>query len=307
MAVYQCEEYLREAVDSVIRQSIGFERIELILVDDGSSDGSGAICDEYGAAYPDHVVVIHKANGGVSSARNAGLERARGRYINFMDSDDRWSRRAFEAVSRFFDTAGDEADVAAARIRYFDRRLTYHILDYKFKAGTRLVRIDDPAEVFSIQSTVATTFIRAGAIGDLRFDSLLKFGEDSVFVNRIILQKRAYGLVKEAEYGYRKRGDDSSAVDRQVNSREYYIDSLIRYHLELAERSKALYGTVLPYIQAVIGYDLSWRADIDPETVRSVLTGEECVRCGLIDALGGLSDALGWLHGEIARRRAGEK
>ena len=60
MAVYKVEEFIREALDSLVCQSIGFDSVQLILVDDGSPDGSGAICDEYAAKYPDNVVVIHK-------------------------------------------------------------------------------------------------------------------------------------------------------------------------------------------------------------------------------------------------------
>ena len=92
MAVYNVELYLKEAIESVIAQSIGIDRIQLILVDDGSPDNSGAICDAYAARYPDNIFVIHKENGGVSSARNRGLELARGEYVNFMDSDDKLSR-----------------------------------------------------------------------------------------------------------------------------------------------------------------------------------------------------------------------
>ena len=79
MAVYNVEPFLKEAVDSLIAQDFGFEKIQLIMVDDGSTDGSGAICDEYAAQYPENVVVIHKENGGVSSARNTGLQYATGR------------------------------------------------------------------------------------------------------------------------------------------------------------------------------------------------------------------------------------
>lgn len=83
--VYRVEDTLSRCVDSVLGQS--FSDYELILVDDGSPDGSGAICDDYASHHP-HVRVIHKANGGLSSARNAGIDVAQGEYITFIDSDD---------------------------------------------------------------------------------------------------------------------------------------------------------------------------------------------------------------------------
>ena len=83
--VYKAEAYLRQCVDSVLAQTCG--DFEVILVDDGSPDGSGAICDEY-AARDDRVKVIHKENGGVTSARTVGTEAATGEYVLFLDSDD---------------------------------------------------------------------------------------------------------------------------------------------------------------------------------------------------------------------------
>lgn len=83
--VYKVEKYLRECVDSILNQS--FDNFELILVDDGSPDSCPSICDEY-KAKDRRVAVIHKNNGGLSSARNAGLDAAKGRYILFVDSDD---------------------------------------------------------------------------------------------------------------------------------------------------------------------------------------------------------------------------
>ena len=83
--VYNIERFLRLALDSVLKST--YQDFELILVDDGSSDASPAICDEYASADP-RVRVIHKANGGVSSARNEGLSVARGEYISFVDGDD---------------------------------------------------------------------------------------------------------------------------------------------------------------------------------------------------------------------------
>lgn len=83
--VYRVEKYIRRCVDSILVQS--FRDYELILVDDGTPDSSGAICDEY-AARDQRIRVIHKENGGLSSARNAGIDAASGEYLFFMDSDD---------------------------------------------------------------------------------------------------------------------------------------------------------------------------------------------------------------------------
>lgn len=83
--VYNVEKYLRRCVESVMLQT--YKDIEILLIDDGSTDGSGQICDEL--AYKDRRIhVFHKENGGVSSARNLGIERACGDYICFVDSDD---------------------------------------------------------------------------------------------------------------------------------------------------------------------------------------------------------------------------
>lgn len=83
--VYNVEPYLRKCVDSILNQS--YRKIEIILVDDGSTDMSGRICDEY-SNKDERIKVIHKKNGGLSSARNAGLEIAKGDYISYIDSDD---------------------------------------------------------------------------------------------------------------------------------------------------------------------------------------------------------------------------
>lgn len=83
--VYNVEAYLPRCLDSILAQS--YNNLEVILVDDGSADGSGAICDEY-AALDSRIRVIHKENGGLSSARNAGIQAATGEFLSFVDSDD---------------------------------------------------------------------------------------------------------------------------------------------------------------------------------------------------------------------------
>lgn len=89
--VYQVKDYIDKCIESVIEQT--YQELEIILIDDGSTDGSGEICDEY-AQKDNRINVIHKSNAGLSSARNVGLNIARGKYIAFIDSDD-WVSRNF--------------------------------------------------------------------------------------------------------------------------------------------------------------------------------------------------------------------
>ena len=92
---YKVEQYLHTCIESVLHQS--YENWELILVDDGSPDKSGEICDEY-AKKDKRIRVIHKKNGGLSSARNAGLELMQGEYVTFLDSDDYWHFKYLEIL-----------------------------------------------------------------------------------------------------------------------------------------------------------------------------------------------------------------
>lgn len=91
--VYNVQDYLARCLDSILAQT--YQNLEIILVNDGSKDNSGAICDEY-AARDDRIQVIHKENGGLSTARNAGLDLAAGEYLSFIDSDDWIASDAYE-------------------------------------------------------------------------------------------------------------------------------------------------------------------------------------------------------------------
>ncbi|WP_455719406.1 glycosyltransferase family 2 protein [Agathobacter sp.] len=82
--VYNVEKYLEKCIESILHQT--YKDFELVLIDDGSSDSSGIICDEYGDR--DNIVIVHKTNGGLADARNRGIEISRGDYITFIDSDD---------------------------------------------------------------------------------------------------------------------------------------------------------------------------------------------------------------------------
>lgn len=109
--VYNVEKYLDRCVQSVFRQT--YKNIEIILVDDGSPDSCGKMCDEYVEKYP-NVSCIHKPNGGLASARNAGLQKASGSYIGFLDSDDWVAEDMYEYLFNFL----NEYNAEAAQIEY---------------------------------------------------------------------------------------------------------------------------------------------------------------------------------------------
>lgn len=125
--VYRSEKYLRKCVDSILKQS--FSDLELILVDDGSPDASGTICDEY-AASDLRIKVIHKENGGVSSARNAALKKCESQYVTFCDADDYWEP---DWVGNLYDKiVATDADVVSADIKFVtDESVFIKSTDYK--------------------------------------------------------------------------------------------------------------------------------------------------------------------------------
>ena len=103
--VYNSEKYLHKCIDSVLSQS--YTNFEVILVNDGSTDSSGMICDEY-AEKDERVRVFHKDNGGVSTARNLGIDYATGKYVLFIDSDDYMTDDAVEKIITHWRTNKDE-------------------------------------------------------------------------------------------------------------------------------------------------------------------------------------------------------
>lgn len=111
--VYNVEAYLEKCIDSILAQT--YHRLEIILVDDGSPDNCGGICDKYAEADP-RIVVIHKENGGLSDARNAGLNICRGKFVTFVDSDDSVSPEYVEYLYSLIQKYN--ADLSICEFRY---------------------------------------------------------------------------------------------------------------------------------------------------------------------------------------------
>lgn len=255
-AVYNVEDYVVDTIESIIGQTIGFSNIQLILVDDGSPDKSGEICDGYAEKYP-NITVIHKENGGVSSARNAGLAIAEGKYINFIDSDDMLSNNALEEVEKFFEEHYDEVDVAAIPLMFFDARKGPHVLNYKFNEGTRVVDLEEDWNC--IQMHAASGFFKLSAVKNLSFDTSLAYAEDAKFLQFVLLNKRKLGLINTAKYLYRSRKSSSSAIQTSGNKPNWYIPVLKGFHKDVISYCIDNFGSVPKFIQMNVMYDIQWR------------------------------------------------
>ena len=260
MPVYNVEDYLEEAIESIVNQTMSFEEyVQLILVNDGSPDNSGAICERYAEKYPDNVVYIKQENAGVSAARNAGLTKVKGRYVGFLDSDDTLSRGTLDEVFLFFESNYDDIDIASIPIELFGAEKGPHPLNDRFSEGSRVIRLDE-GYTYAPQSNVSSAFFKRSAVDGMLFDESLAYGEDGKFANQLITKRMTLGVVSGvSQYNYRKRTDGSSAVDTMKYKLSWYFDILEKSLIPLAEDVIHEYGSVPTYVQYVILHDLRWR------------------------------------------------
>ena len=118
LPIYNVEKYLEKCLKSVINQT--YKNLEIILVDDGSKDNSPQICDEY-AVKDKRIVVIHKSNGGLSDARNAGIEIAKGKYIALIDSDDYVEKDYVQFLYQLIKENNAEMSICSHTVLYTNR------------------------------------------------------------------------------------------------------------------------------------------------------------------------------------------
>lgn len=269
IAIYNTEKYLDDAIESVLNQTFGFDKVQLVLVDDGSTDNCGKICREYQKKYPNNIKYIYKENGGQTTARNLGIEFAEGKYINFMDSDDKFELNAFQEVYNFFERYGDEIDVVATPRYFFGVKKGPLSLNYRF-SETRVIDINK--EYNCPQVAINSVFIRKNALTE-KFDVRLNISEDATLVNKIILKKCKYGVVNTTKYLYRRREEENSTINTGKLRKDYFIPRLQHYMKELINESIEKYGHVLRHIQFTLMFDLQWM--YEENTIRDILDEEE--------------------------------
>lgn len=268
MPVYNTEAYVPEAIDSLVRQSVGFESaIQLVLVNDGSTDGSERVCLEYANRYPGNVIYRYQENAGVSAARNTGLAYAEGRYIAFLDSDDAWAEDAFEKARDFLSEHDDEIDMVSCRIGFFGGREGYHVTDDKYKRD----RIVDLREKFwMINTTIGNTFIKAEALKGLSFDERLTVNEDVLLLAEVLSRNPRYGTLRSALFRYRRR-EGTEALTSIKDDPQRYLPQL-RLLLDALRGLGTRAGDEARFIAYTRAYFILWL--VRTESNSAVLAGE---------------------------------
>ncbi|MDR1018174.1 MAG: bifunctional glycosyltransferase family 2 protein/CDP-glycerol:glycerophosphate glycerophosphotransferase [Lachnospiraceae bacterium] len=256
MAVYNVEKYLDEAVESLVNQTIGFEEnIQLIMVDDGSVDSSGMIADKWQKKYPNNIIVIHKENGGVSSARNEGIKYIEGKFVNFLDSDDKWEEEAFEKVWKFHEV-NPKIQLIKGELVFFEGKNGGHPLNYVLNE-TKIISIDEEPNM--IFQSLSSGFIEANLLDINSFPTKMPISEDSYFINEIIVKIKEFGVINSLIYYYRRRNDNSSAIQNSSENHKLYNYKVKKLMLDpINNFFVPRYGSLHPWIQNVFLYDLSW-------------------------------------------------
>ena len=190
--VYKAENYLNKCVESIILQN--YKRWELLLVNDGSPDSCGVLCDNW-AKRDDRIRVLHKANGGVSSARNMGLEFAKGDWICFIDSDDYVDE---EYLNNLFSPIDTHTDLVYANYDTYTK-IPYDIsLDIKSAIDFMIVH-----DIFNMSGPVAKLY-RANLIRDFKisFPIDIHMGEDAIFNIRFLNVANRVAFTQSNNYHY---------------------------------------------------------------------------------------------------------
>ncbi|MGY0067283.1 glycosyltransferase family 2 protein [Streptomyces sp. QTS137] len=208
IGAYEAMPYLIDCLDSVEAQTIDPERVEVVAVDDGSTDGTGEYLEEFADRAPMRVTVIRQANsGGPSGPRNVGLDKASGRYVFFLDADDRLGPEALERMVAMADRAG--TDVVLGRIEGVNRNAP------KSMWGRTVERTDVHSS--NIMFTLSAQKLFRRALLDrhgLRFDESLYTGEDALFTMEAYLRADGVSVVADHTCYYLVGRDDGKHVTK---------------------------------------------------------------------------------------------
>lgn len=225
--VYNVEKYLEKCVDSIINQT--YKNIEIILVDDGSKDNSGKLCDSI-KEKDDRIKVIHKQNGGLSDARNAGLKIAKGKYIGFVDSDDYVAEDMYQTLYSL--SRENNADISI--VSYYEIYGGKVISARDSKNLEVYDKIDAMKEVLidrSIQSYAWNKLFKRELFEDIEFPTNKNF-EDIATTLLLFEKANTVVLLEDPKYYYVRR-DDSIVGVKNYKTYKDYLDVIYDKYLYL--------------------------------------------------------------------------
>lgn len=208
--VYNAEKYLRRCIDSILTQTL--TDFELLLVDDGSTDSSSLICDEY-AQIDSRVRVFHTVNGGVSSARNLGLDNVRGQWVIFVDADDYWLD--CDALNRLYLKAvlGNFDIVRGEYISVSSNEVQIEVKDNSKKIAWEHESLDNAQFIKNIidgEFFLVLCIIKKSVVSNTRFDKNMVFLEDAKFYMTLLSRPLKCGYSGTPFYAYRQLNTSAS-------------------------------------------------------------------------------------------------
>ena len=260
--IYKVETYLCKCVDSILNQNLPKDDYEIILVDDGSPDRCGEICDEYASKYG-NIRVIHRKNGGLSAARNSGIEVAQGKYIQFVDSDDYLEPNVLKALVEKMET--DNLDVL--RFNYQNVNENYEVfepnkvskpfVDYRDEVCDGLTFLNERLgfACYAVQFMLKTELLKPS---ENRFVEGIYF-EDTEWTPRILVQANRVTSVDTVVYNYLMRvGSITQSVDaakkkKSLDDRMLLIDALQRQMQTLTD-NRWHRGMIAQTVITVVSY-----------------------------------------------------
>ena len=219
--IYNVEGYIKDCIDSLINQT--YRDVEIILIDDGSTDGSGMIIDRY-AKKDSRIISVHQPkNAGVSAARNTGLKQARGEYIVFVDADDMASQHMVTCLLEGFNH--DDVSLSTCRFSPFETTID-------FPSGDERTSYMDSGEFLSemlyghtIDSGPFCKMFKRTAIGELRFNETMAMGEDFDFLCAFVTKHPTKVYHSSAvQYGYRVRPGSAMMSGYSDNYKQYLLN-----------------------------------------------------------------------------------
>ncbi|ACZ31598.1 glycosyl transferase family 2 [Xylanimonas cellulosilytica DSM 15894] len=270
VACYSVARYVPELIASLEAQLT--DEVEVVVVDDGSTDATPSILRDWAAATRHRVTVIEQANSGVAAARNAGLDVAAGEWVSFPDGDDVLGPDYLREVTGYLRSRDAQSvRLVAANIVVLDdasgRVAAIHPLRAKFARGRRAIRLAD--EPNAIQLHTNSAFVRRDDLvtAGHRFDPRIRPSfEDAALLAQVLLDDAdpKLAVLPEARYHYRQRSDQSSLVASGWAKAEKYDDELRYGYLPLVDRALAA-GKVPAWLQNLLLYELGWFFKKDAE------------------------------------------